>query len=127
MRTANGLAYLVFAALGVAALGCDNGDTATTPQKPHPQAAAPKPASQPLVPQVAMVDWCKEHGVPESVCTRCNESLAAGFKAKNDWCKEHGLPDSQCFKHHPELQQKFAVAYKAKYGNEPPSPESVAK
>jgi hypothetical protein len=107
-------------ALTAVVAGCDKQDTATTPQAAQPQATAPKPATQPLIPQVAMIDWCKEHGVPESVCTRCNDSLTAGFKAKNDWCQEHGLPDSQCFKHHPELQQKFAAAYKVKYGKEPP-------
>lgn len=41
-------------------------------------------------------DWCGEHQVPESLCTRCNPSLSAAFKATNDWCDEHGLPESQC-------------------------------
>jgi len=41
-------------------------------------------------------DWCGEHQVPESMCTRCNPSLIAAFKATNDWCDEHGLPESQC-------------------------------
>ncbi len=41
-------------------------------------------------------DWCAEHGVAESLCTRCNPSLAAAFQATGDWCAEHGLPESQC-------------------------------
>ena len=41
-------------------------------------------------------DWCAEHAVPESQCTRCDPSLAAAFKATGDWCDEHGLPESQC-------------------------------
>lgn len=41
-------------------------------------------------------DWCQEHQVPESLCTRCNPSLVAAFKATGDWCAEHGLPESQC-------------------------------
>lgn len=41
-------------------------------------------------------DWCGEHGVPESQCTRCHEELIAAFKATGDWCDEHGLPKSQC-------------------------------
>ncbi|MBI4953040.1 MAG: hypothetical protein HY908_13480 [Myxococcales bacterium] len=49
-------------------------------------------------------DWCEEHGVPESQCTRCDPSLAAAFKATNDWCKEHGLPESQCTKCNPGLE-----------------------
>jgi len=49
-------------------------------------------------------DWCGEHGVPESECSRCNSALAAAFKATGDWCPEHGLPESQCLKCNPELQ-----------------------
>ena len=49
-------------------------------------------------------DWCAEHAVPESQCTRCNPELAAAFKATNDWCEEHGLPESQCLKCNPELK-----------------------
>jgi hypothetical protein len=41
-------------------------------------------------------DWCGEHQVPESQCTRCNADLIPAFKATNDWCPEHGLPESQC-------------------------------
>lgn len=41
-------------------------------------------------------DWCGEHEVPESKCTRCDASLVAAFKATGDWCAEHGLPESQC-------------------------------
>ncbi|MCC6751944.1 MAG: hypothetical protein IT371_30095 [Deltaproteobacteria bacterium] len=53
--------------------------------------------------------------MPESICTRCNESLIPGFKQKGDWCAKHGLPDSQCFECHPELKAKFeAMAPKDK-------------
>lgn len=97
--------------------GCDNDSS-----KP-PVDAKSKPATQPIIPVTQVTDWCPEHGVPESICTRCNESLVAGFKAKNDWCGEHGLPDSQCFKHHPALQAKFAAAYKEKYGKDAPAIE----
>ncbi|MHC4577805.1 MAG: efflux RND transporter periplasmic adaptor subunit [Planctomycetota bacterium] len=41
-------------------------------------------------------DWCAEHGVAESACTRCDPSLVASFKARGDWCAEHDLPESQC-------------------------------
>jgi len=41
-------------------------------------------------------DWCGEHQVPESLCTRCNPSLTAAFKATGDWCEEHGFPESVC-------------------------------
>lgn len=49
-------------------------------------------------------DWCGEHAVPESQCTRCNPSLTAAFKATGDWCAEHGLPESQCTKCNPEIK-----------------------
>jgi hypothetical protein len=46
-------------------------------------------------------DWCGEHQVPESQCTRCNKDLIPAFKATGDWCAEHGLPESQCLKCNP--------------------------
>lgn len=49
-------------------------------------------------------DWCDEHGVPESQCTRCNPSLTAAFKATGDWCEEHGMPESQCLACNPDLK-----------------------
>ncbi|MFN0150599.1 MAG: hypothetical protein ACKVU1_07810 [bacterium] len=49
-------------------------------------------------------DWCGEHGVPESMCTRCNGTLVAAFKATGDWCPEHGLPESQCLVCNPDLK-----------------------
>lgn len=48
-------------------------------------------------------DWCGEHAVAESQCTRCNSSLVPAFKATGDWCDEHGLPESQCLTCNPEL------------------------
>jgi len=49
-------------------------------------------------------DWCGEHSVPESACTRCDASLIAAFKATNDWCAEHTLPESQCLRCNPNLK-----------------------
>lgn len=49
-------------------------------------------------------DWCTEHAVPESQCTRCNPTLSAAFKATADWCEEHALPESQCHACNPGLQ-----------------------
>ena len=49
-------------------------------------------------------DWCDEHGVPESQCTRCNPKLVPAFKATGDWCPEHGLPESQCRICNPSLK-----------------------
>ena len=52
--------------------------------------------------------WCAEHGVPESVCTRCNSALIARFKEANDWCAGHGLPESQCTICNPDVRQRWA-------------------
>ncbi len=49
-------------------------------------------------------DWCAEHAVPESQCTRCDKSLIPVFKATGDWCELHGLPKSQDLKCNPELK-----------------------
>lgn len=67
--------------------------------------------------------WCVEHGVPEGECALCSTKVAADFKKKGDWCKEHDRPESQCFICHPELEQKFAARYEAKYGSKPPARE----
>ena len=49
-------------------------------------------------------DWCEEHQVPESQCTRCNPKLIAAFKATGDWCNEHGVPESHCRQCNPNLK-----------------------
>lgn len=49
-------------------------------------------------------DWCAEHQVPETQCTRCDPSLIPAFQAANDWCADHGLPMSQCMIHDPNLK-----------------------
>lgn len=87
-------------------------ESTTPPGTPN---AKPEPAKVPLVQKAEVADWCPEHGVPESICTRCNTSLIAQYQAKHDWCKEHTLPESQCVKCHPELEAKFkAMAPKDK-------------
>ncbi|HXF49576.1 MAG TPA: efflux RND transporter periplasmic adaptor subunit [Verrucomicrobiae bacterium] len=51
-----------------------------------------------------MADWCAEHRVPESECTKCHPQLMETFKAKNDWCAEHALPESHCRLCNPDLK-----------------------
>jgi hypothetical protein len=104
---ANGLLGFVVASMVVAlAIGCERREPQSQTAAPQAQPVATRPA-KPLIPRVEMADWCKEHGVPESICTRCNDELTAGFKGKGDWCQEHDLPDSQCFICHPELKAEF--------------------
>ena len=72
-------------------------------------------ATGPIGPQTSPVaptldkGWCGGHGVPESVCTRCNGSLIPQFKEADDWCAEHGLPESQCTSCHPEVAARWEV------------------
>jgi hypothetical protein len=49
-------------------------------------------------------DWCEEHQVPESQCTKCHPELIPAFKATGDWCEEHQMPESQCTKCDPKRQ-----------------------
>ncbi len=52
------------------------------------QVVAAKATGEPLM--------CREHGVPEALCTKCNPALVPVFKARGDWCSEHGFPESFC-------------------------------
>ena len=92
----------LFLALSVSS--CTGEEKPVTPPA-DTQVTPPQPA--PLVEKKAIADWCPEHAVPESICTRCNDSLIAGFKEKGDWCAKHELPDSQCLECHPEHKAKF--------------------
>lgn len=67
-----------------------------------PASATPEHAPASAVPG-SHDDWCDEHSVPESLCTRCNPALIPAFQATGDWCAEHGLPESQCTICNPEL------------------------
>lgn len=66
----------------------------------HDNSATTSPANQP---PSDVADWCAEHRVPESECTKCHPKLIEAFKAKNDWCAEHGLPESHCRLCNPDL------------------------
>ena len=54
--------------------------------------------SKPAAPK----DWCREHAVPESMCTKCHPELVAQFIAAGDYCREHGYPKSGCPRCYPE-------------------------
>jgi hypothetical protein len=73
------------------------------PANPSAQAASTGHAPANVTPG-SHEDWCGEHQVPESLCTRCNPTLVAAFKATGDWCEEHGLPESQCRICNPDLK-----------------------
>ena len=84
---------MMIAVMSAMALGCSSsgndvqGAPGATTSSAH-AAASVKPGSH--------EDWCGEHEIPESQCTKCNKDLIPAFKATGDWCTEHGLPESQC-------------------------------
>lgn len=86
------------------AIACNKSEP--TPQASTNTAAPNAPANhaKATVTVGSHEDWCEEHQVPESQCTRCNPSLIAAFKATGDWCPEHGLPESQCLICNPHLK-----------------------
>ncbi|MBI4864794.1 MAG: hypothetical protein HY815_31740 [Candidatus Riflebacteria bacterium] len=113
------LSVLVFVLVGSLVVGCDGGNSPTTPATAtmSPAAAPPAASSPPSAatgpasaghPTAAKPgsyeDWCVEHDVPESQCTRCDKSLVPAFKATKDWCKEHDLPESHCRTCNPGLR-----------------------
>src|SRR5829696_3288100 len=89
-RNRLGLLLLVLAA------GCSTrGDNKT--DQPKGEAKASEKAAS-----VAEGAMCKEHGILEAICTKCNPRLIPIFKAKGDWCQSHDFPESVCPLCHPE-------------------------
>jgi cobalt-zinc-cadmium efflux system membrane fusion protein len=66
--------------------------------------SAPRPIAEAseAVGQPAAGDWCAEHALPESMCTKCDPSLIARFREAGDFCEEHGFPESVCPICHPQ-------------------------
>lgn len=99
------LAYLTLTALTGLPACKKNEPAATGAAAPSTSAAAGAERHAPAgVTPGSHEDWCQEHEVPESLCTRCNPSLIPAFKATGDWCVEHGLPESQCKLCNPNLR-----------------------
>lgn len=101
---------LRIALIGVALIlfGCGSGSTPSPSSRTSRGAAAPPPsgeghAADTVVPG-SYEDWCDEHQVAETQCTRCDASLIPAFQASGDWDAEHGLPKSQCLICDPGLK-----------------------
>lgn len=102
------LSLLGMLAVLVIAAGCGTGTRTSTTKGETAKATTP-PTGEDHAAVAAIVpgsyeDWCDEHGVPETQCTRCDQSLVPAFQAANDWDAEHGLPMSQCLIHDPSLK-----------------------
>lgn len=78
----------------IATSGCDS-NTGAKDAQPGAPALAARPAE--ADPQ----DWCAEHALPESMCTKCHPELVERYKAAGDWCDAHGFPESVCPQCHP--------------------------
>jgi len=96
------LLALVMLILLAVACGCGREQTAKAPEAAKQAAAEPKNEAR-------EAGLCKEHGVLEALCTKCNPKLAPIFQAKGDWCAEHGFPESVCPICHPERGGRPAV------------------
>lgn len=48
-------------------------------------------------------DRC-EHGMPPTICPKCDPALAAVYQSKGDWCQEHGFPESLCPSCNPDVK-----------------------
>lgn len=99
------LCLIILVPLAIAT-GCD--ESRPTPEAATVQASASTQKSdQP--PPSQEEGMCREHGVLEALCPKCNPKLAVLFQSKGDWCAEHGFPESICPTCHPERGGKPAV------------------
>ena len=73
-----------------------SGTVAESAHDGHNHAPGEEHGEQRAVDSLTLADWCAEHAVPESECTKCNPSLIVGFQESGDWCAGHDLPESHC-------------------------------
>jgi hypothetical protein len=99
----NTIAVLMLAAAALLSNSCKK-ESEAAPENAAPNATAAAQHAPAHAQPGSHEDWCAEHQVPESLCSRCNPSLIAAFKATGDWCAEHGLPESQCLACNPNLK-----------------------
>jgi hypothetical protein len=116
-----GIVLALAAAVGLVAMGCGGGKDreGAADSKARPEESKGDKGQGKKVHDHSEW-WCEEHGIPEHLCSMCNEKVAAECKKKGDWCEKHDRARSQCFKCDPKLKEKFAAMYYAKYGKEPP-------
>jgi hypothetical protein len=108
MRSMLTLAAMMSLLLVAAGCGSQGGKSDAASPEAAGAAETPRPAGEGHADAAVVAgsheDWCDEHMVPESQCTRCDPSLIPAFQAANDWCADHGLPMSQCTIHDPNLK-----------------------
>lgn len=94
---------ILLLSLALGTVGCSKEDASSKAAPAQEETKSDKGHAPAGVKPGSHEDWCAEHEVPESQCTRCNPDLIPAFKATNDWCPEHGLPESQCKICNPEI------------------------
>lgn len=124
-RVSTSLALLAFASVVFLGIGCTNAEKKSAdPQAKAKADGKEKGDGKKDLKAGTKHDgwWCKEHGVPEDVCSLCSDEAATKFKKDGDWCKLHDRAKSQCFKCDPSLYAKFEAMHVAKYGKAPERP-----
>jgi cobalt-zinc-cadmium efflux system membrane fusion protein len=81
--------YLICAALVLTVSACGTGEHGDAGHVHSAGEAHEKAAA-------SATDWCAEHAIAESACTKCDPSIIAKFKDAGDWCGEHGFLESHC-------------------------------
>lgn len=76
------------------------GDSPTVKLCPHKIDEGKCPFCDPS--RIERLGMCKEHAVPEALCTKCKPYLKDAFVAAGDWCEEHDTPESQCTQCDPQ-------------------------
>jgi len=89
------LFIILFLALSVTTSSCDSNSGERVDAAKPAATLATRPA------EANPRDWCAEHALPESMCTKCHPQLVDDYKAAGDWCDEHGFPESVCPQCHP--------------------------
>lgn len=102
------IAYLFI--LCLAASGCDSKSETDSTQTNEAANLATRPAA------ASPKDWCTEHALPESMCTKCHPELVDRYKEAGDWCGEHGYPESVCPQCHPMQSPHDDAAQAAAHG-----------
>ena len=109
--------FIAVAILGMGFSGCGEDTTVSTPAPSSHAAPAVSiaacvkhkvsdcPFCSPEV--LETMGFCKGHGVPEAVCTKCRNDLEEAFRSEGDWCNGHGLPESHCEACNPGTLDKY--------------------
>ena len=85
----------------LASVACE---TESTMSLPPPIVVASEPAAP-----APTAGLCDEHGLVKDLCSKCNPSLEAVFRAAGDWCEDHGYPRSRCPQCDPESASERTV------------------